>query len=80
MHLVDGMEEEKVVLVASTKCLCDFPAIQQSQELWSALRDAAVKKVEGECSALAKTCRGHTPGSGCPHQIEQFACCPPLAC
>ena len=64
MHLVDGMEEEKVVLVASTKCLCDFPAIQQSQELWSALRDAAVKKVEGECSALARTCsrlqRTHT--------------------
>ncbi|KAG1661631.1 hypothetical protein FOA52_002861 [Chlamydomonas sp. UWO 241] len=48
MGLVDGTDEEKVVLVASTKCLCEFPAMQQSTELWTALRDAAVKRVEGK--------------------------------
>lgn len=55
MHLVDGTDEDKAVLVATTKCLCEFPPIQQVQELWAALRDAAVKKVEG---------KGQGPGAG----------------
>jgi exportin-2 (importin alpha re-exporter) len=48
MGLVDGTDEEKVVLVASTKCLCEFPAMQQSTEVWTQLRDATVKHVEGK--------------------------------
>jgi len=50
IHLVEGSEEEKVVLVATTKCLCELPQLQQSQELWTALKEAAVKKVEGKSS------------------------------
>jgi hypothetical protein len=49
MYLVDGMDEEKAVLVATTKCLCEFPPIQQSHpDLWAALRDVAIKKLGGE--------------------------------
>lgn len=47
MTLVDGMDEDKAVLIATTKCVCEYPPMQQSQELWRALRDAAVKRVEG---------------------------------
>ena len=47
MHLVSSPEEEKVLIVASTKCLCESPLVQQSQEFWAALRDAAVKRVQG---------------------------------
>ena len=48
MHLADGSDEEKVVLVATAKCLCEFPPLKTAQpELWAALRDAAVKQAQG---------------------------------
>ena len=45
---MDGGAEQKAVLVATTKLLCDFPGLQQQQPLWAGLRDAAVKGLEGE--------------------------------
>eukprot|EP00955_Chlamydomonas_euryale_P098808 365171-Chlamydomonas_euryale.AAC.12 len=44
MSTIDGSDEEKVVLVASTKCLCEYPALQQAPELWSQLKDATIKR------------------------------------
>jgi hypothetical protein len=49
MNLLEGRDEEKVLLVASAKCLCEFPSLRAAQpELWAALRDAAVKQAQGE--------------------------------
>lgn len=51
-HLASGdgsEEDDKVMLVATTKCLCECPAVQQQQELWNTLREAALKKVQGKC-------------------------------
>ncbi|GAX80072.1 hypothetical protein CEUSTIGMA_g7510.t1 [Chlamydomonas eustigma] len=48
MHLVSGSDEEKVVLVATAKCLCDYPPLQQAKELWTALKDEAVKTAQGQ--------------------------------
>jgi hypothetical protein len=48
MHLVSGSDEEKVVLVATAKCLCDYPPLQQAKELWTALKDEAFKTAQGE--------------------------------
>ena len=45
--LADGStDEEKVILVATTKCLCES-ALIQNQSLWVALRDAAKRKTDG---------------------------------
>lgn len=46
---LDGSEEEKLVLVASTKWLSDSPALRAEQggQLWRALRDALLLKAEG---------------------------------
>mmetsp|Transcript_33790 Transcript_33790/g.100617 ORF Transcript_33790/g.100617 Transcript_33790/m.100617 type:complete len:935 (-) Transcript_33790:308-3112(-) len=53
MSTIDGSDEEKVVLVASTKCLCEYPALQQAPELWSQLKDATIKRVEGKTDNVA---------------------------
>ena len=47
MASVDGADEQKAVLVATTKLLCEYPPLQQQQPLWTALKEAAVKSIEG---------------------------------
>lgn len=45
--VADGStDEEKVILVATAKCLCEGPLIQD-QALWAAVRDAAKRKKDG---------------------------------
>ncbi len=49
MSKVEGTtEEEKLLVVATTKCLCEFPPLQQARDLWNAVKEEAIRKVEGE--------------------------------
>lgn len=47
MLSIEGSEEDKLLSVASAKLLCDSPAVQAVQPLWAALKEVAVKKLEG---------------------------------
>ena len=47
MPMIEGLDEEKLLAVATTKCLCEFPAMRQHQDLWASLKDAVTKKLQG---------------------------------
>ena len=65
MHALDGCDEEKLVLVATAKCLADFPQLQQSHpQLWTAMRDEALKKAQGERGRREKSERRVGKGGG----------------
>ena len=65
MHALDGCDEEKLVLVATAKCLADFPQLQQSHpQLWTAMRDEALKKAQGERGRRERRVRECGGGAG----------------
>lgn len=50
---VEGFEEEKLLAVATTKCLTECPAVYQNQALWAQLHEALVQKMEGRSQNIA---------------------------
>jgi exportin-2 (importin alpha re-exporter) len=44
---VDGQDEEKLVAVATTRCLTEMPALQQAQPAYEALKQALLTQLQG---------------------------------
>ncbi len=47
MNQLEGADE-KMMLVATARCLSELPPLQANTPLWSGLKDAAYKQLEGE--------------------------------